>query len=156
MHRKKFELWHSIAGLSVLVLIQGMTAARFVPDIALWAIIIGALAGAVAMLYVAMEAIEEVRNARRMLGMLSAIVVEFIMFFAIQYDLLALVSPESYPTLPRDGLTVLLHSVMIFVFNPLYLPADLVGRALLLINTAGALALVLFILQNIWQFRRES
>jgi hypothetical protein len=45
---------------------------------------------------------------------------------------------------------------MVFVFNPLYLPATIIGRVLLAINTLSALGLVLFILQNIWQIHSEK
>jgi len=45
---------------------------------------------------------------------------------------------------------------MVFVFNPLYLPGTSAGRVLLLIQTFAALGLVVFVLQNISEFRRKS
>ncbi len=64
--------------------------------------------------------------------------------------------PASYPTLTTDPITLLLHSIMIFVFNPLYIPGTDSGRVLMLINSIGAIVLVLFVLQNIGELRRKS
>ena len=123
---------------------------------AAWLTLLFAALGAVVTIYVATEVIEEVRGPRHMLTLLSVVVAEFVIFFTFQYWYLSLISPTSFPTLPLDPAGLLLHSTMVFVFNPLYLPANFIGRALLLINTASALGLVLFILQNIWQFRRNN
>ena len=151
---RKVKLSHSAAGLITLVLVEfGVLAAS--PAL-VWLLLVGALLGAAALLYVATEVIEEVRNKVHMLQLLSVVLAEFIIFFAAEYYLLLAVSPQSFPTLSADTVSLLLHSTMIFVFNPLYIPADTLGRALLLINTASALGLVLFIVQNIWQFRKVS
>ncbi len=91
-----------------------------------------------------------------MLILLCAVLFEFLLFFTFQYMFLLQVDPASFPTLQLEPITLLLHSTMVFAFNPLYMPATLAGRALVLINTFGALGLVLFILQNIWQFRRNT
>jgi hypothetical protein len=104
-------------------------------------------------IYIAIEAIEEVKSHSHVLVFLSFIVLEFIIFFSFEYWYLLLIQPESFPTLSMDVLSLILHSTMVFVFNPLYLPATVAGRALLIINTLSALGLVLFILQNIWQIR---
>jgi hypothetical protein len=107
-------------------------------------------------IYVAIEAIEEVKGRLHVLIFLSLVVLEFIIFFSFEYWYLLLIQPASFPVLTTDWLSLLLHSTMVFVFNPIYLPATVAGRALLLINTLGALGLVLFILQNIWQLRLEK
>ncbi len=91
-----------------------------------------------------------------MLVLLSVVTLELLIFFAFQYLFLLGVEPTSFPTLLADPVSLGLHSTMIFVFNPLYLPATALGRALLLVNTLGALGLVLFILQNVWQFRSKA
>jgi hypothetical protein len=152
MTRQKFEVWHSVAGLIALVFVQ-VVLVRAVPFAGL-IVLAGALAGALGLLYVSMEVIEEVRSSRHMLVLLSFVLLEFVVFFAGEYGILGLFSSQSFPTLPLDLTSLLLHSVMVFVFNPLYLPADVLGRSLLLIHTGGALGLVLFILQNVWQFRK--
>jgi hypothetical protein len=112
--------------------------------------------GAVINIYVATEVIEEVKGRTHMFVILTIVMIQFILFFAFEYFFLYLVQPASFPNLTADPVTFVLHSVMVFVFNPLYLPATAAGRSLLLINTFGALGLALFVLQNISQFRAKS
>ncbi len=153
MPRKKFKLWHSVVGLAALVALQAV-GTYLLPGLAMaWLTLVFAAVGAAITIYVATEVIEEVRNAQHMLVLLSVVVAEFVVFFAFEYLFLTLVSTTSFPTLPHDATSLLLHSTMVFVFNPLYLPGNGLGRALLLVDTFGGLGLVLFILQNIWQFR---
>jgi hypothetical protein len=120
-----------------------------------WTVLACAIVGSALIAYVAMEIIEEVRNMPYMLVLLSGIVIEFIVFFAFQYWYLLLVQPASFPTLATDPTSLLLHSTMVFAFNPLYLPETLAGRALLLVNTLGALGIVLFIFQNVSQIQHK-
>jgi hypothetical protein len=112
--------------------------------------------GSLLTLYVATQAIEEVRNPSHMLVLLSGVVVEFILFSAFQYWYVLLIQPSSFSSLSAAPVSLLLQSTMVFVFNPLYLPVTELARMLLLINTLGALGLVLFILQNIWQLRSKE
>ncbi len=119
-------------------------------------VLLGASVGGAGIIFVATEVIEEVRNARRMLFLLSAIVFEFILFFGFQYGYLINVLPGAFQGLSADPMSILLQSVMVFVFNPLYLPITAAGKALMLLNTAEALILVFFVLQNIWQFRTRT
>ena len=152
----KFKLWHSFVGLGVLLVLQTI-ALYTLPGLALaWLTLLCAATGAIGLLYVSTEVIEEVRNARRMLILLSVVMIEFVVFFACEYWFLVTVSSTAYPSLPHDAVSMLLHSTMVFVFNPLYLPTNGLGQLLLIINTLSALGLVLFILQNVWQFRREK
>ncbi len=154
MKNKKFTLFHLFWGIVGLLIVQAFL---------LWfwpnantneiLIIIFGIVGVGMNIYVAIEAIEEVNSRLEMLIFLSLIVIEFIVFFSFEYWFLILEQPASFPTLTPDFLSLILHSTMVFVFNPLYLPATAVGRVLLLINTIGTLGLVLFILQNIWQLR---
>lgn len=154
MKVKKFKLFHLFWGIVGLLIIQAFL-------LWLWPtantneslILVFGIVGVAMNIYVAIEAIEEVKGRLQMLTFLSLIVVEFIIFFSFEYWYLLLEQPASFPVLTTDFLSLLLHSAMVFVFNPIYLPATAVGRALLLINTLGALGLVLFILQNIWQLR---
>ena len=154
MKDKQFKLSHLFFGISGLLVVQALLL-LFVPAVSTneGFIILFALLGAGINLYVSIKAIEEVRSRLHMFGFLSLIILEFIVFFAFEYWFLLLVQPESFPTLSVDFLSLLLHSTMIFVFNPLHVPATSVGNALLLINTLSTLVLVLFILQNISQFR---
>ena len=156
MKRQKFKLWHSLLGTAALLLVEGVLV-RFwpMPGASEWIILSFALLGSAMNIYIATEVIEEVKNTSYMLSLLFIIVMEFVVFFAFQYWYVLLIQPTSFPTLVSDPTSLLLHSTMIFVFNPLYLPATGAGRALLLINTLTSLGLVLFILQNIWQFRRK-
>jgi hypothetical protein len=152
--RQSFQLWHSAAGAAALL------AAEYVllvmaPALGDWIIGCVAVLGSIGALYIATEVIEEVRGARHMLELLSVVVGEFVVFFAAQYAFMLSFDPQSYSTLPSDFLTLLLHSTMVFVFNPLWLPTDSEGRVLLFVNTLAALGLVLFVLQNVWQFRRK-
>ena len=89
-----------------------------------------------------------------MFVLLTAVLVEFLLFFAMQYAMLLVLEPASFPTLTLEPVTLLLHSTYVFVFNPLYLPATLAGRSLLLVNTLASVGLVVFILQNLSQLRR--
>lgn len=153
--RKPFTLWHSLlGGLALLALEAGAIA--LAPGIGDWIIFGVSTLGSVVALMVATEVIEEVRRKARMLELLFVVVGEFVVFFAAQYHLLSHIDPASFPSLPGDPLSLLLHSTMTFVFNPLWVPADFDGRALLLINTLAALGLVFFVLQNVWQFRSLS
>lgn len=155
MTRRKFKLSHSISGLLALLAVQGALVYLAPVGVVAWLTLCFGIAGAAVTLYVATEIVEEVRGTPRMLTLLSAVVVEFVVFFAVEYWFLLIVSPGSFPTLAPDAASLALHSTMVFVFNPLYLPANFIGRAFLLINTASALGLVLFILQNIWHFRKQ-
>lgn len=157
MQRKQFKLSHLFFGTTALLVIQAMLL-LFFPDVATneGFIIIFAIVGAGMNIYVAIEAIEEVSGRLETLAFLSLIVLGFIVFFSFEYWYLLLVQPASFPTLPADFLSLLLHSTTVFVFNPIYLPATAIGRTLMLINTLGALGLVLFILQNIGQLRPKT
>ena len=154
MKTKKFKLWHLFLGAAGLLLAEAILL-RFIPgrhaDEAL--ILLCAIFGAVMNLYVSIEAIEEVKSRTHLLAFLSLIVLEFIVFFAFEYRFLLAIQPSSFPTLAADPISLLLHSTMIFIFNPLYLPGTIMGRVFLIVNTFGALGLVLFILQNVWQLR---
>lgn len=151
--RPVFRLSHSLLGGAALLLIEA-GALALAPAIGDWIIYACAVAGSIGALYIATEVIEEVRGARHMLGLLSVVVGEFVVFFAFQYRFLLAVDPASFPNLPQDPVGLLLHSTMVFVFNPLWVPATGDGRMLLFVNTLAALGLVLFVLQNVWQFRR--
>jgi len=115
-----------------------------------------AAVGGAAIIAVATEAIEEVRNARHMLLLLSVIVFEFIAFFAFQYWYFIQIFPAAFQNLSPDPVSLSLQSVMVFVFNPLYLATTIAGKALMLVNTLESLVLALFVLQNIWQFRART
>lgn len=158
MKRKKFHLSHSIGGALLLVVVEGLLLHLLGYSAATGCGIILALAlfGGIANIIIATEVIEEVRNARRMLLILSAVVAVFVVYFAFQYWFLVTLIPGSFQGLSNSPVDLILHSTMIFVFNPLYLPTNTIARILLLINTFTALALVLFILQNVWQIRGTS
>lgn len=126
-------------------------------DTAQWvSILVFAFIGGAAIIMVSTEVIEEVRNATHMLMLLSGVVFEFVAYFAFQYWYLLMILPYSFSGINVDAVSLLLHSAMIFVFNPLYLPTNAIGRGLLLINTLESLVLAFFILQNIWQFRAQN
>jgi hypothetical protein len=157
MKRRQFTLWHSLLGTAALILIEWFLLYLFAPQgLRLWVIFISAAVGAIGNIYVSTEIIEEVKSAWHMLILLSFAVAEFVVFFAFEYWLLLMVEPTSFSTLPDAPASLLLHSIMIFVFNPIYLPTSSDGQVLLLINTLGALGVVLFLLQNIGQFRRNA
>jgi hypothetical protein len=122
----------------------------------IYIILATAIIGSLITIFVATEVIEEVRGAFHMLVLLTAVVAQFVIFFAFQYYLLLSAEPLSFPTLLTDPVSLLLNSVMVFVFNPLYVPNTDAARGLLLIETFAALGLALFVLQNISQFRRKS
>jgi hypothetical protein len=153
--KARFKLSHSLLGTAALLIVEAALLAT-VPSCSTCIILTAAVLGVVINLYVATEVIEEVKSARHMLMLLCAVLFQFLVFFTFQYLFLLQVEPTSFPTLTLEPVSLLLHSTMVFAFNPLYLPETLAARALVLINTLGALGLVLFILQNIWQFRRQS
>ena len=157
MKNKHFTLWHALLGSAALVLLEWFLLYLFAPEALRFFIIFAAsAAGAISTIYVSTEVIEEVRSSRHMILMLSVIVAEFVVFFAFEYLFLLNIQPDSFPTLSNDPISLLLHSVMVFVFNPLYLPATRAGQTLLFINTLGAIGLVVFILQNLGQFRSKK
>lgn len=154
MKKKSFKLSHLILGIAGLLTFQAVLL-LFLPLVKEkeGIIFLFGIIGAAMNIYVAVEAIEEVESRMHVLAFLFLIVLEFIIFFAFQYWYLLIIQPTSFPTLPSDIFSLLLHSVFVFVFNPLYLPATDAGRSLLLVNTLSSLGLVLFILQNVWQLR---
>jgi hypothetical protein len=157
MKNKKFKLSHLFLSITCLLVFQGIIFKSF-PMVAtdLGLILFFGVVGTGMNIYVAIEAIKEVRASLYMIIFLWLIVLEFIVFFSFEYWFLILVQPTSFPLLHADVMSILLHSTMVFVFNPYDLPATFAGRGLLLINTLGALGLVLFILQNIWQLRPHN
>ncbi len=156
MRNKHFTLWHSLAGTAALLLAEWFLLYLFAPQgLRLFIIFGSAIVGALGNIYVSTEIIEEVKSAWHMLTLLTVAVAEFVVFFAFEYWFLLGIEPTSFPALPSTSVSLLLHSVMVFVFNPLYLPTTSAGQTLLLINTLGSLGLVLFLLQNIGQFRNK-
>ena len=157
MKKRHFTLWHSLVGTAALLLVEWFLLYLFAPEgLRLWVIFISSIVGAIGNIYVSTEVIEEVRSAWHMLTLLSVVVGEFVVLFAFEYWYLLRIEPASFPTIPPSPTGFLLHSVMVFVFNPLYLPGTSAGQTLLLINTLGALGLVMFILQNVGQFRSSK
>lgn len=152
---KKFKLSHSVVGTIALLIVEAVLISTLA-NIAIPALLVCAAVGFVGILYVATEVVEEVRNIRRMMILLCVVLAEFVIFSAFQYHFLSVLSPMSYPTLGGDVTSLLLNSLMVFVFNPLYIPADTAGRWLLILNTGAALGLVFFVLQNIWQLRGKE
>jgi len=155
MQRTPFRLWHSAAALALVIFLQ-TAITSIIPAIALWTSLGASIIATPFLIYVSTEVIAEVHLARRMLVLLSAVVAEFVAFFAFQYAYFIVASPASFPTLPHEPVALLLQSVMVFVFNPLYIPETPLGRALMLINTFGAIVLVLFIFQNMHSFRHKQ
>ena len=154
---RTFRLSHSLLITVGLILVEFLLIyLRLSQILHIDLILFLAIVGAVSNIYIATEVVEEVKGSRHMLIVLSIIMAEFIFFFALQYWFLGIAQATSFPTLSSDLISLLLNSVMVFVFNPLYLPVTIAGRALLLINTFGALGLVLFVLQNIGAFRRKA
>lgn len=145
---------HSITATALLLVVEAALIAS-IRDHTFdqYAVIVLAFLGGAGIIVVAMEAIEEVRNTRHMLVLLSAVVFEFVVFFAFQYWYFSLSSPGTFQGLLLNPVSLLLHSTMIFAFNPLYLSSSVPGQALMLINTLESMALVIFVLQNVWQFR---
>lgn len=159
--RKRFSFAHSLAGVALLLGIEGALVGLFdvlfrTNSAGAFVVVIGALIGGLFVTLIATEVIEEVRKAVHMLFLLSAVVFEFIVFFAFQYWYLSLIVPGSFHTLGMDAISMLLHSTMVFSLNPLYLPTTPSAQALILINTLESLILAFFVLQNVWQFRREN
>ncbi|MBA3788789.1 hypothetical protein H0X32_00120 [Patescibacteria group bacterium] len=154
MKRKRFNLMHSIVGIALLVVVEAGILFLFGNSpFTAGVIVFFSLGGALGIVIISTEVIREVRNADHMLFLLSAVITEFIVFFAFQYWYFSVAMPGSFQGLVLDPPSLLLNSIMIFALNPLYLPLNAYAKALLLVNTLGALSIVLFVLQNIWQFR---
>ncbi|KKU50447.1 MAG: hypothetical protein UX71_C0001G0102 [Parcubacteria group bacterium GW2011_GWA1_47_10] len=150
---KRFEVFHLFFGIVGLLILEGVLL-QFLPLTGTeeeTIIISFTIIGTIANMYVAIQAIEKVNSRLSMLMFLFLIILEFIAFFAFEYWYLILFEPTSFPTVAPDMLSLLFHSTMVFVFNPLFLPATAAGKILLLVNTLSSLAIVIFILQNIWQ-----
>lgn len=156
MNTNKFSFWHSIAGTIVIIAVEYLAVRFLSAGASIGVILAMAVVGSLVTIYVATEIIEEVKGAFHMILLLTAVVLQFVIFFAFEYLFLIMVQPTSFPTLLMNTTSLLLHSVMVFVFNPLYLPGTSAGRILLLIQTFAALGLAVFMLQNISQFRKKS
>ena len=152
---KKFGVFHLFFGIIGFLIFEGVLL-QFLPATSIDEVIVllFSIIGAIVNMCVAIQAIEKVNSRLPMLIFLFLIVLEFITFFAFEYWYLILVEPTSFPTLPVNMLSFLLHSTMIFVFNPLHLPTTEAGNVLLLINTLSSFCIVIFILQNIWQLHQ--
>src|SRR5580704_10523579 len=112
MIRRHFTLWHSYVGMGILLIAEYLLLMYLQPEAGIYVLLLAAAVGAVGMVYVSTEAIQEVRNAWHMLWLLSVIVGEFVIFFAFQYGFLLLIQPASFPTLTLNPITLLLHSIM--------------------------------------------
>jgi len=97
---KKFKLSHSLLGTIVLLVAQVLIGGFF-PSLSVSVILCGAIIGGVMTLYIATEVIEEVRNNRHMLLLLSAVVTQSVIFFSFQYWYLLIVEPQSFPPFLR-------------------------------------------------------
>jgi len=158
--RKRFNFAHSLAGVALVLGLEGtlvgLSNVIFGTNLAgSVVVVIGALIGGLFVIVIATEVIEEVRKPFHMLILLSAVVFEFIVFFAFQYWYLSIVAMESFQFLLLDPISMLLHSTMVFALNPIHMPMTSPARALILINTLESLVLAFFVLQNVWQFRNE-
>lgn len=154
MKRRNFKISHSIIITLCLLLVQwGLIGFNVLPIIS---VLTCAAIGAIVTIYVATEAVEEVQGSRHLFIMLSVVLLQFIIFFGFEHWFLLLVNPQSFPTLVPTPANFFLTSIMEFVFNPLSAPDTDAGRILLTIDTLGSLGLVMFVLQNISQFRRKS
>ncbi|HZZ99707.1 MAG TPA: hypothetical protein VFK07_03300 [Candidatus Paceibacterota bacterium] len=156
MQGRKFKLSHSFWGTISLLIIEGLILRFISVSAGVWLVLVFSVIGALMNIYSAMEAIEEVKSSRHMLVFLSILAALFIVLFAFQYWFLIAIEPASFASLAPEPISLLLASIMAFVFNPLYLPGTLGGEGLLVINTLASITLVLFILQNITQFRHRQ
>ena len=155
--REPFTLWHSLVGMAVLLMVEVVGLTFLIPlGFGPLLLLITAAAGAIVLLFVSTEIIEQVRSPLHMLSLLSLVVLEFVAFFAFQYFFLVCIDPTSFPAIPLNIIGFVLHSTMVFVFNPLYLPGTGLGRALLLLNTFASLGLAFFILQNVGQIKKKK
>ncbi len=152
---RPFTLWHSVALTALFIALEAVCL-FFYPAAHAWIVSIFSAIGAFGTMYVATEVIEEIHHLRRMILLLVAVIAEFIALFAFQYYFLAVHDALAFPAFPQDAVSAVLQSLMVFVFNPLNLPGDAAGKLLLIINTLAAIGLVLFILQNISQFRHRD
>lgn len=159
--RRRFNFAHSLAGVGLVLAIEGAfvgLSELFFGTYAagVFVVMIGALVGGPFIILIATEVIEEVRRALHMLVLLSAVVFQFIVFFAFQYWFLSIIAPDSFQFLLLDPISMLLHSTMVFALNPLHMPMTQPAQALMLINTLESLVLAFFVLQNVWQFREKA
>jgi len=154
MRARRFTISHSAIGVVGLLLVEALIV-FIVPPIGTFMVILSAVAGGVGIVVIATDIVEEIRNSRRMLLLLSATVIEFIVFFAFQYHFLMHLDPASFQNLVPEPVSLLLQSTMVFALNPLYMPESVGAKALLLVNTLESLVLALFVLQNIWQLHRN-
>ena len=153
--RARFTLWHSLIGMVLLVLAEGalLHVLGNVMNARWTCILLVAFGGAVANIIVSTEVIREVKTAMHMLVLLSAVVMQFVLFFAFQYYFLVSLQAGAFTNLTSNPIELFLHSTMMFAFNPIYQPATTMARSLMLIQIYGSLVLVFFVLQNVWQFR---
>ena len=121
---KKFDILHLFFGIAGLLVLEGVLF-QFLPVIGAEEaiVLLFSVVGVTMNMYVAIQAIEKVNSRLPMLVFLFLIILEFITFFAFEYWYLILFEPTSFPTVAPDMLSLLFHSTMVFVFNPLFLPA---------------------------------
>src|SRR6185369_9500258 len=81
-HKKRFNLAHSVAGVALLLALQGTVgsiseALTGAPYASVFVVLVGGLIGGLGIILIATEVIREVRQAMLMLALLSAVLVEF-------------------------------------------------------------------------------
>ena len=102
------------------------------------------------------EVIREIKEDLNMILLFGLTIFQFILFFAVQYYYLVKICSNSFSGLSYTAIDYFYQSTMIFFMNPLITPNTDTARILILINIFGAVSIILFILQNIWQFREQS
>ncbi len=109
--------------------------------------------GAGSIVILSKEVIYEYKDSVKILGMFLVTIFQFIFFFAFQYWLLLLISPESFSGFANLPVDYVLQSTLVFLFNPAITPHTEIARTLVLINIFGAIVIIMFILQNVWYFK---
>jgi hypothetical protein len=153
--KERFSYLTSIKGLVGILLSEALLlwlASKIDFSVTLMILLI-AVAGMVSILILSKEVIYEYSDHVTVLIMFLATIVQFIIFFAFQYWFLLVYSQDSFSGFAMLPVDFLLHSTLIFLFNPMVIPNTETARALMLSNLFGSVIIIIFILQNIWHFK---
>lgn len=96
------------------------------------------------------------KNEIRLFFLILLTIFQFICFWAFQYYLLERLVPGSFENLNLNPVSLLLDSTMTFLFNPSIDPISIKAESLILINLIESMILVLLILQNMYNFRKNE
>lgn len=158
--KERFNYWTTTKGLLLTLLFEYILVylSGFLADASLQedTVLLMAFIGVVTIIILSIEVVEKIKNVTKLFIFLMATIIQFITFFAVQYGFMLFVVPNSFGGVSLSPVSLFFQSTMVFVFNPLIIPNGNMAELLILLNIFGAVVVVFFVIQNIWQLQATS